>query len=273
MQFQTLGNACHAISSTSILVYTVAAMLYARPGSEFFDDDWLDHGFCVVNKDVPYWNSHDLCLYFDAVLVALGAAVYYVLRGAPGMKSADEMMMFNLIGHLGHGVAHGFIGAEYRSGRSGGHRGTALDRIGEMDGFEIAQKFAVLTCFWFGLLRGLMPKVSNRTVGFVTVPVVVGGLFVKEVLGFAFVQAVLTVAFASTQLNLPKKEKDFSYAAFGVSAVPISLIPWIESTVCQTVASKIGGHLIYDVSIPILLTIAYCASWCHYNNKGKVKLI
>ena len=268
-----VGNACNSIALASVLAYTVATFLYAKPGSTFFDDDWVQHGFCVIQKDIPYWNSHDLCLYFDIVLVALGFVVYFSLRGVPHpqMKYADEMMVSNLLGHLGHGVAHGFIGAKYRSGDDvTAQYITGIEQLAkEDDQMKIIKRVLVGCVFWFGLMRGVVPraKASSGTIAILAIAIyVIGELFVTDVLGFAYVQAVIAVAFASTQLTLPKEEKDIVYGAFALASVPISFIPWIESTSCRNIASKLGGHLIYDISIPTLLTAGYYYAWNHYSS-------
>ena len=72
IRYETIGNALNAFALVSVLAFTAAAVFYATPGSTFFDEEWVRHGFCVSNPEVPYWNSHDLCLYGDTMLVAIG---------------------------------------------------------------------------------------------------------------------------------------------------------------------------------------------------------
>jgi len=275
-----LGNVCHVITSALILTYTAATFFFAKPGSTFFDEEWVQHGFCIVQQDVPYWNSHDLCLYTDVVLVSLGLLLYRSLRGVPTpeMKYSDDMMLLNMLGHLGHGLAHGFLGANFRSGDySGAQHTTEIERLlwmkEDVDPVKITRTVFVGTLFWIGMLKGMLPKLSTRRVVIAAVLVqIIGVLFVKAVLGFAYVQAVMNVVFVSTQLMLPREEKHFAYAAFAASSVPLSIIPWIESTMCQDIASKFGGHLMYDMAIPSLLTSAYYSSWSHYSIQNKDKL-
>ena len=75
----------------------------------------------------------------------------------------------------------------------------------------------------------------------------------------------LTMAAASEKLNDSKIEKKFDYCALSVASMAISLVPWIESMACESVASKFGGHLMYDLSIPIFFMVAYVTSWIHLN--------
>ncbi len=272
MKSSNVGNAFHIIASTSVLAYTTSTFLYAKPESKLFDNDWVQHGFCVIQKDVPYFNSHDLCLYFDVVLVIIGFIVYWSLKGmqVKAMKSADEMMLFNLLGHLGHGLAHGFIAKNYRSEdglKDVMSQSSVLGRYmdGDEDLGELVKAICLGLVFWFGLLKGACPKLSLSKIGMLAMIVVYGSLFVRNVLGFAYVQAVITVIFSGTQLMLPEDEKNFVFAANAAAGFFISLIPWVESTSCQRILAKFGGHLVYDISIPIALIVAYCASWRHFS--------
>jgi hypothetical protein len=272
--YATSGNALQGASVASVLAYTVLVVLFAKPGSQIFDEQWVEDGFCVINKDIPYWSTHDLCLYCDILLVIVGWGIYERLRDSgPEMKSMDDLMRFNLLGHLGHGAAHGFIAYQlYRA--PGSHeqiQGTSntLEKFLQMDMMLLVPGIWLFLAFWFGLLKGAMPKASNKTIAVLTVLVSTGQLFVKEIFAFGYVQAILAVAFTCTQLRLPAKDKNFSYFANSTTSLAISLVPWVECLACQSVASKLGGHLIFDVSIPIFLGGSYVASWLHCDQKKR----
>ncbi|KAL7525543.1 hypothetical protein ACHAWF_001410 [Thalassiosira exigua] len=273
MQPSTIGNWLCAASSAIVLAYTAAAILLAKPGLGFFDDEWVEHGFCVINRDVPYWNSHDLCLYCDVALVAIGFLVRKslgggVARAAPAMERADEVMRSSLLGHLGHGIGHGFIAAKMRSDNN--IEGVELGLDGSDPGWQMAR--AILgPGFWCGLLKGVVPSsMSGRQLVALSVAVdYVGRSYVPKNLGFGYVNAVLALVSACKSATIPEEEKGYSYAAFSAVGLVLSIIPWIEAMACQSVASKLGGHLIFDVAIPVGVTAAYVASWRHYSGKGK----
>lgn len=276
-----VGDISNAIAAASVFAYTIATFLYASTESKvsLFDDRWIQYGFCVTQPLVPYWNSHDLCFYFDTILVIIGLFIYNSHKGlrSPGddMKTADELMFFNLLGHFGHGVAHASIAAKFRSGEIDDGNESFIEKYqnGEDDGM-IAQFLLIGFGFWVGILKGVVPTVPIRTCVIMAIPILLGSLLVKANLGFAYVQAVITVVFVSTQLTLPKEKKSFVYAAFAVSFIPVALIPWVESMACDSIASKLGGHLIFDVSIPLSLYASYLASWHHYSSvekKGKAE--
>lgn len=275
MQPRTIGNSLHAISTASVLAYTIAVIRHAKPGAGVFDEEWVEHGFCVINKDVPYWNSHDLCLYFDTVLVAIGLLIYNSLKGmqVPVMKNADDYMLFRLLGHLGHGIAHGFIAVKYREDNFEGTQNiTLMERVQQGDEggtIHLVVKAAVGVGFWCGLMKGVAPSLTPKNLVTLSFLAAYCQLHVRDTLAFGYVNAVLTVMSAYMQIMLPSEKKEYSYALFSVISLVLSIIPWIEAMACQSVASKFGGHLIFDVTIPVGVTAAYIASYRHYSGKGK----
>ena len=280
MELQTVGNGIYALSTTLVLAYTIAVIKFAKPmsdgGSNIFDQEWLEHGFCVINQDIPYMNSHDLCLYVDTVLVALGLLMHHKLKGKidhQAMKSSDDLLLFNMLGHLGHGIAHGFIGAEFRKeGFEGAQHGTYMERAERGDEgsmIEMMIKAIALFGFWCGLLKGVAPSLPMKQLMLLSLLVGYVHLHVPSILIFGYVNAVLTVLNTYVQLNLPSEMKEYSYVAYSLVSLVLSIIPWIEATACQSIASKLGGHLIFDVAIPIGVMVAYLSSFRHYSLKDK----
>lgn len=274
MTYASIGDALMGVSAGLVLVYTALVLVYAEPGSKIFDEQWVQDGFCVINKDVPYFSSHDMCFYADFLLVLVGFRVHQNLKDSCAeMKLMDDLMKFNLLGHLGHGIAHGVIAwVLYRRGAADSESSTtssnAMQQFTNMDTWQRLPLLVILFFFWCGLLKGAMPKSSNTTVALFSLPAVLGQLIVKEVFSFGYVQAVLSVAFTYTQLNLTSDLKNYGYLANSIAFVAVSLVPWVECMACQSFASKLGGHLIYDVSIPLSLGTSYVASWYHFNEEG-----
>jgi len=154
-----LGNTCRVIPSASTLAYTAAPFFFTRPWSKFVDDEWVQHGSCVIQKDIPYWNAHNFCFYFDVILVTLRLLVYRSLRGVSllEMKCADELVLFNLLGHLGYGISHVFIGAAYHSDSDGvgAQHVTGMERLAmEEDHMKNVKHVFIGVGFWIGLPTG-----------------------------------------------------------------------------------------------------------------------
>lgn len=196
--------------------------------SELFDPVWKPEGFCVANRETPYWNSHDLCLYADTIFSLLHALVYLGLRNQPGMEPANELVKFNIVGVLGHGLGHGAIAKGMRDGLVGG----ADEASSHDSGFDVFMQQSLLEgcttmlpyiVFWVLLLKATMPTAKTSVVLCMTLLSLVGNIFVPERFAFTYVQTVLLLAFSINQLLRPSKEKGFAYALFPIIAgFPVS---------------------------------------------------
>ena len=49
--YASTGDILQGVSALTVLVYTVLVLNYAEPGSKIFDEQWVQDGFCVINKD------------------------------------------------------------------------------------------------------------------------------------------------------------------------------------------------------------------------------
>ena len=96
--------------------------------------------------------------------------------------------------------------------------------------------------FWFVMLKAIMYKTSNSSIALASIPAFAGIIFLRTNMTLGYVQAVIAMAATSEKLNDSKVEKNFDYCALSVASMAISLVPWIESMACESVASKFGGH-------------------------------
>jgi hypothetical protein len=272
IRYDSIGNALNAFALVSVLTFTAAAVFYATPESTFFDEEWVRHGFCISNPEVPYWNSHDLCLYSDTILVAIGLIIYYKCKGMPEqeMKDMDHYLISNMLAHLGHGLGHGVFGAKYRQGDSGSRAESEhismIDKyMQEVDIMGLASYMGLSLVFYFFTLKGV-GNFKNRTeLLLVSIMACLGSLYVKDVLLFTYVQAVIFVTISWAAFSLPsERKKSVSYCSLAGGSAIITIIPWIESTACQNFAVKLGGHLIYDTTIALGVITNYCLAYHRY---------
>merc|ERR1712008_456580 len=75
---------------------------------------------------------------------------------------------------------------------------------------------------------------------------------------FSFMKSFHGLSFHSTCNALFFAEKGPHYTAqaffFGV---PLALVTWMEALLCEQVIRPIGGHLVYDLMIPVSLLAFY----------------
>ena len=253
----------HLVSLLNVLAFAVAVAC----DWSFFDPEWKREGFCIANADTPYWTSHDLCLYADIVLAAAMAVVYRSLRDTSSMET-NELIKCNIAGMLVHGLGHGLIAKALRDELVPTHYNTtgweAIEMMSAIDAVRIKLPFAL---FFLVLLKSAMPNASWRTILHCTVLSSVCWLFFTTQFGFTYIQTVLFMAFELNQLWRPEQEKKlFVYAVYPILvSIPIGIVGWIESLQCSNGVRELGGHMIYDVSIPVCLTVFYLVCWLRTN--------
>jgi hypothetical protein len=230
---------------------------------ESFDETWKEEGFCVTNKDVKYWNSHDVCFYYDTA-AALVLAVVYIFYSKSQSPQVNKELFASIPGILGHGIAHGALGYAMRTDSSSDAWETIYQRStnGSSSTSELILGLTALLVFWLSLIKASLPC-SYRDVGLITILVMAIQTFIPQVFGFTYVQTLLLVFFSVAQISRPEEEKGFSYALYpAIVGFPLALISYLESTQCSTfVKDWLYGHVVYDAYIPASILAWYLE--CH----------
>jgi hypothetical protein len=117
--YKTIGDAAHIFILLNATIFAYAVVMHNE--SRIFDDVWRPDGFCISNKAVQYFNSHDLCLYFDTIGAIAAGIMYYSFQNTAGMEEANELVKNNIFGIFAHGLGHGglsqsMLDAEWYSG-------------------------------------------------------------------------------------------------------------------------------------------------------------
>jgi len=216
------GDLTHLALILNASVFAYAVIMHND--SDLFDPLWQPEGFCVSNREVPYWNSHDLCLYFDTIFALLHGLVYLGLRNTPGMDPANELVKFNILGVLGHGLGHGAIAKGLRDGvQVADSSETGLDMMMDQSPLKAVMTLAPYLVFWILLLKATMPTAKMPVILFMTVVSMIGNALIPQRFGFTYVQTVLLLAFSVNQLLRPLNEKGVAYALFPIIAgFPVS---------------------------------------------------
>jgi hypothetical protein len=298
LSYATIGDIANVTCIASTLIYALAVVVESCSSSSsslsLFDEAWKRDGFCVTNGDVPYQNSHDLCLYVDSILVSLFGLAYYagLLPALPKNDSStmaadvEQLFQLNLVATAAHGLAHGGIAAAIRDGTVAAHDQSSIGMEwlhGSSNSFarlslqELFIKLLPNLIFWLAFLKVILPNVHNGYVLLGIWPIQLMQVFVPTQLSFVFVQTVILLLFSVKQLLRPKHEKDgcngngsgFAYASLPIiTSIPTTLIGWMESTMCSTlVRDAFYGHLLYDVYTMVGMVLWYCAC-AHHSKQG-----
>ena len=246
-----LGDGLHVVTlfSTATFAYYVVRN-FSNDQDWLLDPEWKRFGFCIANPDVPFWTTHDLCLYVDLVATAVLSSLYMGNRKRPGMERANEIMLTGLVGQLVHGISHGGLGYFLRNGV------VSEDNITLVE-YEVVRGLGMhyllpQIVFWFLILWASLPNVEASFILPLSLVVRSAGAYLPGTLAFTYVQTVLMLAFSGNQLARPRNEKDFHYTMHPIFlGIPLSLVGWLESSQCSSfVKDRFYGHLVYDAMIP-----------------------
>ena len=264
--YKKTGDAAHIFILTNAAIFAYAVVMHNE--SKIFDKVWRPDGFCISNKSVPHFNSHDLCLYFDTIGAIAAGMIYYFFNDTAGMGDANELVKNNIFGIFAHGLGHGqlshaMIQTSVMTHSQSQSLEDVFDIIANASLMGLIQQFGPVLFFWTFLLKASMPNESYRkVVGPLAVIASVLQIIVPPQFGFTYVQTVLLFAFSFKQLMRPDVEKNEIYARYPIYVgCPLSVIAWIESTQCTNFVMGMGGHLIYDAYIVISMIYFYIVCW------------
>lgn len=253
----TVGNVIHASLLGAGILYGAGVVYFTQPDrTGIVDEEWREEGFCIHNKDAPYWSSFDTCLYVDVFFSVILGVLYYFWRKLPGMEHCSEIVPMVIASTVGHGLAHGAMAHELRSGSTDGLSGQDVKDV------ALWKSLAFCALFWFPLLKAALQKLPNSTVAYLALvvtyaPLLAGGLPVEH--RFAYVQTVVTLAFHSSQLMLDGKEKQRReyWSLPLIALLPPIVTSYNEALGCNAYFRDLGGHTLYDASIIIGFLVYY----------------
>ena len=111
---------------------------------------------------------------------------------------------------------------------------------------------SVLLVFWYGLTYNVKDKLgSTGHLGLVLTYFSTHYFMVPQTIAFAFVSSllILTVCIG----NLTKRESVY-YNSESLANIPIVMMAFVEGFACDAFLKHVGGHVWYDVTIPLVLT-------------------
>lgn len=257
-----LHDAATIAASVSTLGFAVALLT----GSSVFDEEFVQIGFCVKNRNVPHRSSFDACFYVDTVLSIFCLYLYSRNKHNKSMSEANKGLLGVVPATLMHGLAHLISGPWY------GDADLLPDSIGEFmkssAWFIQWGMVAFLFGFWCIMLQVTRKFDMNKT--HMLVAAVLGTIlqiFVPLTIMFPFVQTLIMSNGTLGQWRLYTGLPSVSLFIH----LPIALASWSEGFFCETfVKDWLYGHLIYDSTIVLSFLFWYALTW-HQYGRGEIK--
>ena len=243
IQFR-IGDTIHGVVLLSQFLF-----LYAMYSGRFFSQSFIDDGFCVANKGTFWYQSHALAFYSDTLFSGILYYMYQTIQvhDDPAMNTKLlQPVKENIVAVFFHGLGH--LNLAFNS--------DALSHKPPMLAIENPIKKhvsgVVLFVFWYALIKAAYSHGGNhlRWATNSLIHTVVLGWAIPMNHSFTYVQTTLMLIASMSELNIPDKDTYYDIKAALVH-LPLTIVGWIESIYCDSFVKRIGGHLIYDTTIPL----------------------
>ena len=271
--FKKLFNTFHYMRFgdivNGVVVVNNLSFLCAQAFTNSFSKSFLDDGFCVSNKDQSiFLQSHALSFYSDTVFTIILYYMYNNVKVDPDPIHNNKLLepiKANIVAVFSHGLGHLNLAfnSKYFSNTP------LISSISNPINKNLS--IVMLYFFWYYLIKAAY---LNGTSGYWRVNAVIHTILLAFAVpfnhSFTYVQTILMLTAAISEYNLKNKDVYYDMKALIVH-LPITIVGWIEALYCDRFLKNVGGHVIYDTTIPLSI-ITYHAS-VYYYNKYKEKLI
>lgn len=221
----------------SLTILVSICMFYQLPNKEIFDSNWLKNGFCVSNEETLWLNSHILSFYANTALSAMIAYLCFVQpKDVPLLQK--EILKGAIVGVLGHGLGHLYIGA--------------VNPNGVDIRFQQSEDLMPTAINFFSLIaifKGSMPFASMQKLAFHALIVIIGFTIfdIEPKLTFIYAQAAIIISITTHALSLPTEHKNTAtFMLIPFLNFPVLVVGIMESTACESFLASLGGHAVYD---------------------------
>jgi hypothetical protein len=210
-----------------------------------FGKNWAADGFCISFKGTLA-HTHLLCFYGDSVFTLL---LLWLTRG-PNLRPELVLIRKGAGSIFFHGLAHATIWANEQWGYIPKPDAVFLDASSPLPLTVVS--LLVLACFWASFLCLLTPLPGKVQIAQTIAHSVITAFFVPSLLLFCYVNTVLFVNITGAQLYYGRDgERDIFYALGSlVTSLPIMVATWAEPIFCDAGLVNLGGHILFDYSIP-----------------------
>jgi len=244
-----LGDAFNILSMINITLFISVMVAHINKVPWIvFSPSYAKDGFCVAGDPSNFlMQSHAICFYEDTILALLIFLVVHFL----GKGRIEEVHIAfhkrNALAIFIHGAAH--LSIAYRD-----YLASLPQEKEEIESqnnhLTPSLRKSVLPMFWFAMMNLIHKdsKISTK-LGHAAVWFCVHHFVVPRVYAFAFVHSALVMEMNLADL-LQKSKDEFYNLRTIILLVPNSVIAWVEVFGCEKYLRPIGGHAVYDFSIP-----------------------
>lgn len=262
-----IGDVAKAVVIMLTLSFLACVVLHEAGHVDVFSLSYRADGFCISNRNgPPALQGHALSFYADTATAML---MFLLVRAGRCQGLGDQAMRpiaKNAGSLLGHGCGHLFLAAQANNSAGSSRAFEDLTPWGRV------LAFAALSFVWYGFMRD--SRRSTRTaLAFAMAHNVVQVFFLPT--RFFFTHMLMAVLLNSAVRGLARRasEKDRYYdMEAALVDVPILLMTFGEALSCDAFLARYGGHVWFDMVVPVMFTVYYVLLLLCPDVHGKQKL-
>ena len=262
-----IGNLANTVVLLNSLAFMAVVILQEKGIIDVLSTSFLEDGFCVAFKDKSvYVQSHMMCFYGDTAFTIFLYALVQMKKGSVS-DEALEPIKKNIFGIFFHGVGHASLALYGEKPKD------VTPWEGTESGAEFARAALGLGLFWYAFMRGILGRDFGHlsVVCFTVFYTAVHLFLIVARFGFTYVQTALLVTAAIASMSKDPKSQHYNAIALIINT-PIGFVSWIEGIACDSFFKHIGGHLWYDLTIPLSMCAYYWyVSGIEANKHSKVE--
>jgi len=248
------GDAGKSLVLVMVTVFFGLLILHELDVIDVFSTVYQEEGFCVHAKTTNSWFRGHFLSFYACSLTALWMRAMVFYGEFCGMsKESLKPIKKNSISLFGHSLGHAFLG--YQTNNSTG--GTRVFEDLTFSGRIFA--FVALQIVWYGFMRQRNSKRSHLTAFSLALFHNSLQVFILPTRWF-FTHVLIAVLTSSALRGLSRDPKDKTiYYALEAWLVDVNILvmTFVESFTCETFLIHVGGHLWFDMVVPIGFTVYF----------------
>lgn len=247
--------------------FLACIMLHEHGHLNIFSTPYKENDFCISIKDKSMaFHSHAISFYANAMTALVMSIFIRVGRGYGLREAALKPIAENVVALFSHGCAHFFL--SFKTNVSG-----ATQALVDLSPSERAVGFIALTFVWYNFMRDSQISLSAA----VALAIIHNIVQVFILPTRFFLMHVLLAVFLNRAVHgftRRAEDKDRYYSMeFILMDVPILLASFGETLTCDSFLVKYGGHVWFDMVIPIMFCVYFGVLTVNPNKAAKTKSV
>jgi len=249
-----IGDAGKLLVLVLLVPFFLLLVLHELNFIDVFSTLYQEEGFCVHAKvENPWLRGHAMSFYACSAMALWMQFLVYCGQQSGMSDDSLKPVKKNSISLFGHSLGHAYLAYQTNHATGGARIFEDLTFKGQM------LTFAALQVVWYGFMRQRSAKRSARFAFMLALFHNSLQVFILPTRLF-FTHVLLAVLASSSYRGFNREYKDKTiYYALEAWLVDVNILvmTFVESFTCETFLIHIGGHVWFDMVVPLGFTVYF----------------